>query len=229
MNELGKRLTSPDLWWSHPDQALDLLLKPTGLTYEAFCELGVLQGERRFRKYAETGFRTPSGKVELMLSKAQAWKLPALPGEGLTCEPAPEGYPLILTSAKPPDRLGSSYGWTEAAQRRCPHPLVELHPQTAAPLGIRSNDPVWIETPHGRIQHIACLTERVPPGVVYAAYGWWDPEPSDPLRDRPRVNFNHLTSAAAVGQAFGTPDLGGIPCRLAPADRPAAIGQRGTP
>ncbi|MGM0425452.1 MAG: molybdopterin-containing oxidoreductase family protein, partial [Thermodesulfobacteriota bacterium] len=71
VNQLGQRLADRQYW---PDSEQDLLqevLAPSGLSYAEFAAQGLLVGESGFRKYKDQGFPTPSGKVELSLSKAK--------------------------------------------------------------------------------------------------------------------------------------------------------------
>ena len=79
LNELGKRVSPPELWHDDYEQFLEDLVRPAGLTYGEFVAKGYLKGPDRFRSYEEKGFRTPTGKVELKLSTAEKFKLRALP------------------------------------------------------------------------------------------------------------------------------------------------------
>ncbi len=213
--ELGKRVSSPELWPEDYHGFLDDLLAPSGLSYEQFAARGHLRGEQRFYKYRQKGFRTPSGKVELMLSRAQDLGVKPLPE--LTGFPQKEDgdYPLLLTSRKNRLYLHSSYRWLDKLRNKSPQPLCELHPATAAALGIADGSPVVIETRHGRITQQARLSKGIHPKVVYAEYGWWFPEEEDdPLRGWQRANYNFLTTAQELGQEFGTPNLKAICCRV---------------
>ena len=215
INELGKRLTSPSDWFDDYHQMLDELLAPAGLDYSGFVERGYLRGEEKFRKYETKGFRTPTGKVELRLSQAEKLGLPAVPEYREPLEPEDKDFPLILTSCKDPYYLHSSYRWVEKLRQRRPKPMALVHPQTAGAAGILNGDDILIETRIGRIVQSANLTDTIPPGVVYAAYGWWFPElpETDPHRWQ-AANFNCLTTVEGIGKQFGTPNLKGINCRI---------------
>ncbi|RLB39404.1 MAG: hypothetical protein DRH20_03660 [Deltaproteobacteria bacterium] len=213
LNELGKALTPTDLWFDDYEALLDLVLEPSGLDFEAFARKGFLKGPDRFRKYETSGFKTPSGKVELFLEKAEAWGLSPLPG----CEWEAEGedarYPLVLTSAKSRYYLHSSYRWVEGLRTKEPDPIAQIHPETAAGLGIGDGDDVVIETESGSILQKARLNSRMHPRVVCASSGWWFPESGPPF-DWDRSNYNMLTCVDRTGKAFGTPRLRGIGCRI---------------
>jgi anaerobic selenocysteine-containing dehydrogenase len=215
INELGKRISPQEYWFEEDEGLLEEVLKPAGLTYAQFAEKGYLTGPDRFRKYLSGGFRTPTGKVELVLSQADKMGVPALPRfAGLPEEPDPD-YPLVLTSCKSRYYLHSSYRWVDRLRKHRPHPRTEIHPETAGQYGIREGDEVVIETRSGSITQVAHLTDRIHRGVISSAYGWWFSEgESGPGLDWISSNFNMLTSAARLGKEFGTPNLKGIGCRI---------------
>jgi anaerobic selenocysteine-containing dehydrogenase len=215
MNELGKRVSNPQYWHDDFETFLEDILGPAGLTYSEFAAKGYLKGPDRFKLHEEKGFRTPTGKVELRLSTAEKFKLKPLPEfTGLPEQDDPD-YPLILISAKSRYYLLSSYRWVEKLRRKRPHPIVEIHPETAAACGIADGESVIITTKYGEITQVARVTDIVHPRVVSAALGWWFPE-GDPARqfEWQKSNFNMLTSMGKLGQEFGTPNLKNLPCRI---------------
>jgi anaerobic selenocysteine-containing dehydrogenase len=214
LNEIGKRVSSPNDWFEDYEELLNEILRPGGLTWEQFAEKSHLQGADQFQKYLKNGFKTPSTKVELALSKAAELGVAGLPDFADLPADDPE-YPLVLTSCKSRFYLHSSYRWIQGLRKERPFPKVEIHPQTAAPLGIHEGDEVVIGTPRGSIVQIAHLTPDLHPRVVNAAYGWWFPEsgPQD-LYNWQKSNYNMLTSVEGLGKEFGTPDLKGLNCRI---------------
>jgi anaerobic selenocysteine-containing dehydrogenase len=215
MNELGKRISDPQLWHDDFEEFLEDVVRPAGLTYQEFVAKGYLKGPDRFRSYEEKGFRTPTGKVELKLSTAEKFKLKPLPEfTGLPEEDDPD-YPLILISAKSRYYLLSSYRWVKKLRKKRPHPTVEIHPDTAAVHGIRDGDQVVITTRYGEIVQKAKVTDIVHPRVVSASLGWWFPEGDVAEQyEWRRSNFNMLTSIGKLGKEFGTPNLKNLPCRI---------------
>jgi anaerobic selenocysteine-containing dehydrogenase len=111
MNELGKRVSPPELWHENHEEFLEDLLKPAGLTYAQFVEKGYLKGPSGTRSYEAKGFPTPTGKVELRLSTAEKFKLKPLPEFTGFPEPDDPEYPLLAISAKSRYYLLSSYRW----------------------------------------------------------------------------------------------------------------------
>ena len=215
LNELGKSLSPAEYWYDDWETLLEMIVAPAQLDYQQFTELGYLKGPDEFKKYEASGFSTPTGKVELVLSRAQKFGLPPLPRfEALAEEEDPE-FPLVLSGAKSRYYLHSSYRWLDKLRQKQPHPQVLIHPQTAAEHGIGDNDEVIIETRWGQILQVAHLTDTIDPRVIYAAHGWWFPEESvDSLYGWQRSNFNMLTSTVKLGQEFGTPNLKGINCAI---------------
>jgi len=191
------------------------VLRPSGLTYQEFVAGGYLKGPDRFRLYEEKGFRTPTGKVELRLSTAEKFNLKPLPEFTGLPEADDPHYPLILISAKSRYYLLSSYRWVKRLRQKRPHPLVEIHPETAAAYGIADGDEVIIATRYGEITQVARVTEIVHPRVVSADVGWWFPEGDAASQFEWRAsNFNMLTSIGKLGKEFGTPNIKNLPCRI---------------
>jgi formate dehydrogenase major subunit/formate dehydrogenase alpha subunit len=63
-------------------------------------------------------------------------------------------------------------------------PLVEVNPDDAAKLGLNGNKRVRVTSRRGRIEADAWVTDRVPPGTVYANFHF------------PEASANELTIAA---------------------------------
>jgi anaerobic selenocysteine-containing dehydrogenase len=215
MNELGKRVSDPQYWHDDFETFLEDVVRPSGITYGEFVEKGYLKGPDRFRLYEEKGFRTPTGKVELKLSTAEKFGLKPLPEFAGLPEAEDPDYPLILISAKSRYYLLSSYRWVERLRQKRPHPLIEIHPETAAVHGIEDGDRVTVATRYGHIEQLARVTEKIHPRVVSADLGWWFPEGDAASQFEWRTsNFNMLTSVGKIGKEFGTPNIKNLPCRI---------------
>lgn len=212
--DLGRRMTDPAQWPESGAGLLEELLEPSGLNFREFAEKGYLKGPAKYRKYIENGFKTPTGKVELILSRADDFGVPALPS--CDTEPQPDAdFPLWLSACKPSHFLNSSYRWVASLRKRSPVPEVRIHPDTAAAHGIEGGDSVSIATRSGAILQFARLDTDIRPDTVFCAHGWWFPEDGiASLYGWDRSNLNRLTSTAALGKAFGTPRMRGIRCRI---------------
>jgi len=55
-----------------------------------------------------------------------------------------------------------------------PHPLMSIHPATAKELGNQEGDEVMVETPRGKMDAKAYLTEGIHPKVVQLPSHWVD-------------------------------------------------------
>ena len=215
MNELGKRISPSEYWHEDFEEFLEDVLRPAGLSYSEFVARGYLKGPDHFKLHEGRGFRTPTGKVELKLSTSERFNLKPLPEFTALPETDDPEYPLILISAKSRYYLLSSYRWVGRLREKRPHPLVEIHPETAAAYGISDGDSVLIGTKYGEITQVAHVTDIVHPRVVSAALGWWFPEGevAEQFEWR-KSNFNMLTSVGKLGKEFGTPNLKNLPCKI---------------
>ena len=121
----------------------------------------------------------------------------------------------MLTSGKDRYYLHSSYRWVDELRRQRPLPIVALNSRTAREYGLAEGDQATVETRFGRMTQTVHVTEKVAPGIVYAASGWWFPEgnPAEQFGWE-QANYNLLTSTDTLGKEFGTPNLKGIGCRI---------------
>ncbi len=156
------------------------VLEPSGLTPEvlhAAPEGVVLPLHTRYRKYQDTGFATPSGRVEIYAEALQAIGQPPLPE--FRDAPPPQAFPLLLTCAKLPDRCHSQHQQAHRAGRDERLPLIMLHPDVAAERGIAEGEAVNVTSPYGTMCARAKLDANLDTGTVWAHYGWWQAVPGE--------------------------------------------------
>ena len=222
--ELAVRLGKGAYWpWPSLEAYYDAQLKPLGLThheyvYQRRCELK----PRRYRKYEENGFATPTGKVELystVLEKLGYDPLPCYtePDETMvSTKDLAREYPLTLING---GRIRAFFHseWRQIAsvRRLHPDPLVQIHPETAARLGINAGDWIWIETKRGRIRQRAELSNRVQSHVVHAEHGWWYPELTESAPAEQRVWASNVNVLLNDDPEVCSPVTGGWPLRTA--------------
>ena len=127
-----------------------------------------------------------------------------------------EEYPFILiTGARSPYFFNSEYRQISSLRKRHRDPIVEIHPDSARKLGIVDGDWVWIESPRGRIQQKARLTDGIDPRVVHVEHAWWFPEDPAPEYGVWKSNANVLTSGAPpYDPAMGTYQLRALLCNI---------------
>ncbi len=222
--ELGKRL-NPEAWpWSNVIEMFDDMLRNSGLSFAKLREEGHHYDAFHYNKHEQgllrpdkqPGFDTPTGKVELYSTIYEKCGLDPLP----YFEEPPESpvstpdiareYPLVLTTgSRTRYRFHSEHRQVRSLRRMDPDPIIEIHPDTAAGLGIEDGDPVYIENTHGRCRQKARLTDNIHPRVVNAQHGWWFPEkpgPEPSLFGAWESNINLLLPGGLTGRAgFGYP------------------------
>ncbi len=222
INLLAARMGYGKYFWPNEAAALNAVLAPAELTFEGLKIKGLQDVEQHYRKYETLGFATPSGKVELFSEALQQMGLDPLPvyrEPMLTPFGSPElaaEYPLVLTNSKNPYFYHASHRNISGLRKRSPRPLVELHPDTAVKLNLKEGDPVYIETPAGKVRQTLRLNAHLDPRVVIAAFGWWFPEkgPAE-LYGWQEANLNLLTdSGPPHDPAIGSANLRGIMCKV---------------
>ncbi len=225
INDLGHRLGLGEHFWSSEREALDLLVAPSGLTFEEFGAAGPLTGTRDYGAFLDSGFPTDSGKVELYSQRLADWGYDPLPvyhepPESPLSDPeAAEEFPLVLTNSKIPGYVHSGGRQIPSLRRIHPDPLVTLNRDTAQAAGIAAGDWVDISTRRGTIRQRAVLSADVDPRVVIAEHGWYFPEEPGDLAGWDRANLNILTrNDPPYGRELGTATLRGMVCRIAKAD-----------
>jgi anaerobic selenocysteine-containing dehydrogenase len=173
--------------WPDRYAYLDWLLEETGMGFEEFKEKDILMDEMRYKKYESEGFHTPSGKFEFYSSVMEHEGRPPLP---IYIEPplspvsTPEliaEYPFILMAGtKKLEFFHSEMHQIKSLRKRHPDPVVEIHPEAAARLGISEGDWVHLESPYGCVRLRARLFDGIASDVVNAEHAWWYPEAPPP-------------------------------------------------
>jgi len=222
LNELGKRLGLAQYFWNDMGECLDEILKPAGMTYDDFKNIGILKGKWEYKSYEKKGFNTPSEKVEIYSQQLKEWGYDPLPDyQELPESPysTPEllkEYPLIFTSAKDPFYFHSSNRNIPSLRKLSPDPIVLIHTETASHLGISEGDWVSIETKRGTIRQKAKLTSEIDSRVIVLSFGWWFPEKKDlELSGWKESNLNILTdSRPPYDLAIGSTPLRAVLCRV---------------
>ncbi len=183
--ELAIRLGKGEILpWKTREEYFDAVCEPTGYTFnECVHKLRYAPKNLGFKKYEKVGFATPTGKVELystILEKLGYDPLPKFeePPETPISDPElAKEYPLqLITGGRMREYYHSEQRQIDSIRKRRPYPTMQIHPDTAARLGISNGDWVWIETLRGRIRQKAQLFDGLDPGLVHAEHGWWYPE-----------------------------------------------------
>lgn len=172
-------------------QWIDDELEPVGLSFQKLAENPekvVWKAftpdeicEKSLEKYLQLPF-LPQNKIALysdFLGQIGGDPLPHYVEPGETPFSQPElakEYPLVANSSlKPGLFVHSQYRTLPWLKELMPEGFVEIHPETAAKLGIEDGDMVTVKSPRASIDTRARVVASVDPRVVMLTHGWWDP------------------------------------------------------
>lgn len=213
ISDLAGRLGLGDLFWKEPRDLYDYLLEPTGLSFAQALEKRRLSAPLVFGASRKSGFKTPSGKVELYSSILEANGVDPLPS-GTPKEKAMAGDPLRDPSADPyPFEFSTGarsifFRHTENRRNpwlisREPKPLVYLNDRTAERLGVAEGEVVEVFTPTGSARLHARLDPSVDEDFVQAVPGW-----------EGEGNINAALGWENCAQGIGTVPMRGLKCGI---------------
>ncbi len=187
--ELAARLGLDDpLLKAGYEASLDWILQPSGMSV---AELKKYPGgmfvpnpmKPAERKYLNSGFKTPSGKMEFKSRVLEKYEeragfeaLPVYTPSKHSQESTPElaqEYPFVLnTGSRLPMFVHSrTYRLSWIRSLRPNHPAADMNPADAKRLGIDQDDSIRLSTPKDAIVVKANLTQMVRPGVIHMYHG----------------------------------------------------------
>ena len=212
--------------WDTLEALLDHRLSRSGRTFADFEQSGYMELQTpEFRKYRETGFATPSGKVELSSSILGDLGFDPLPyyreGPALS-----EAYPYAVFSGVREDPFFQT-GQRNIAElrQRCPVPSIFIHPTDAEKEGLTDGDWVKIQTAYGEVTAKLAVQGSMKQGHLRVPHGWWYPE----LRGKVALAGAFLSSDAVLcsdddeflDHEQGIPHFKGYPGRIVKTQKPA--------
>jgi anaerobic selenocysteine-containing dehydrogenase len=187
------------------------MVKPSGVDFQRLKDEQIVYatGPVQYRKYADEGFDTASGKVELYSTLFGSKGQDPIPffhnpaGEPLTPEtPSSSVYPLTASSFRPGQFVHTKLKNIPELSNSYPEPLIHMHPHDAAERGIEEGDMVAVASPQGNAAFRAMLTRDTQPGLVWIDFGWGNATDG-------KANINLLTN-----DRYFDPVSGGTPNRL---------------
>ena len=144
-------------------------------------------------RFANGGFDTPSGKVELFSARAQALGVDPLPDyiapQEDTRSEAASRYPLAMISPPARNFLNSSFVNVQSLRAAEGEPWLDIHPDDAAQRAIVAGNYVRVFNDRGSVELRARVTDRARRGVVVGLSVWWKKLARD------GKNANELTSS----------------------------------
>ena len=199
---IGAAVCDPETFFhGDPVKACDAILNKWGVSYEkqqkVLPNLQVVEffppqemgkHEKGILRYdGKKGFRTPSGKIELVSSVQAKHGLNGLPVYVAPPKPTKE-YPFKLINGT--RRPYITHSKTRSDQPYLlelePESTINMNPKDAAALGIKEGDRVWMVSPYykNKVRARARVTILCPPGLIDAQYGWRGDQETQPLIPR---------------------------------------------
>jgi anaerobic selenocysteine-containing dehydrogenase len=214
--------------WKDEEELLDYRIQKTGMKWTDFAQ-SVPFYPAPPQNYQETGFATPSGKVELasgVLKDLGYDPLPyyAEPDQSPISTPElAKEFPLTLfVGLMEEEYFHSNLRQVDALRKRNPFPITMINPETGGKLGIAEGDWVFVETTHGKVKMKAGLREEMPPDLVRIPHGWWFPE-QDQGEPGLSAGWEHSDGVVLSDEDYnldpeqGLPDMrGGVLCKVYP-------------
>ncbi|MFH1489864.1 MAG: molybdopterin-dependent oxidoreductase, partial [Pseudomonadota bacterium] len=213
--ELAHRLVPEDpLFKKGHEGCVDWIIEPSGLKLEVLKRhpAGMpLKGlpALKFRKYKESGFPTPSGKMEFVSTLLAKHGLDGLPKYNepkhspVSTPDLARDFPLVLTTgARLPMFIHSRtfrMPWTKGLR---PDPVVDINPADAEKRGLSQGEWVTLSTPRSSARVRANVTVVVPPGVANIYHGY------------PDVEVNQLIEPDYLDPISGFPGFKSLLCEV---------------
>ena len=195
---LGRRLGYGEFFPFDTDQqAIDAVLSQAGWTDQEPAT-PTIHG-----RVLETGFTTPSGRIELYSRSLGERGADPLPTAAIEW-PEDEAYPYyLITGAKVPQFYHSQHRNVPALRKAYPEPLAEMSRTLAEELGFRDGQQATIETHVGAADFKVKVSEAIHPLTVSIPHGWAG-----------RQNANWLVDDMACDPLAGTPPYRDMRCRV---------------
>jgi anaerobic selenocysteine-containing dehydrogenase len=183
---LAKRLGFGDLFWDGSfEKCADYILEPLKITLNELKQhpegIKLEMQPRPEKHYEKTGFKTPSGKVEIASATLAEHGLDPLPvykepPESPSSQPElAKKFPLVMTSgARVMAYTHSQFRNIPKLRKLMPDPLVDINPADAAQRDIKTGDTVTVSSPRGSIKMKANVTDTILRGVVSLPHQWPD-------------------------------------------------------
>ncbi len=217
IRELGRRI-APDWWpWKTDEELFDWQLELNGFTWQELREeQTIMYAPEVYKNYEKRGgFHTPSGRVELYSNVGAMHGAEPLPLYVSPPSLTPE-YPLIaVTGRRYSHFFHSQYRNISWLRELSPFPKVTINPRTAEQRDIEEGDLVWIESPTGRVQMFAQISNGIHPSVISAPHGWWAgcKELDLPAFPNHIANIQAIMDRTQYNPEFGTPCLRSKPVK----------------
>lgn len=228
--ELAQRLGfGENFWHGDVEAAYEYEIAPSGVTLDQLkrspggvslpAEPAYEKHARETEKNAARGFATPSKRVELYSHTFAGNGIPTMPEyvepavSPLSRPDLAAEFPLVLTNAKITNYVHSQQRALPSLRKTAPEPGAEIHPETARRYGIKNNQWMLVESPHGKIRVQARVTANIVPGVVCCQHGWWQECKEMNLPGYDPYTSRGANPATLIGTDLADPVSGSLPHR----------------
>jgi anaerobic selenocysteine-containing dehydrogenase len=127
--------------------------------------------------YKDMKFDTPSGKIELFSSQIKSrWNTSPFPSYIPLKDQPDKDFPLFFISPNTSSRIHSQFGNLEVIKDNSEAPSAGISENDAIERGVFTGDRIELFNRNGRIETIARIDGRVPPGMVVLYNGIWTEE-----------------------------------------------------
>ena len=152
--ELAKRMGIQVLWQS-VEEFNDWQLEEVGVKFKEIQKRPhqMISFPIKYKKYEDTGFQTPSGKIEIyssLLEKMGYDPLPPFvepPQSPVTTPDLFQAFPLIMVTHRNIIYMHSEFRQLPSFRKVEPVPFIEINPETAGKEGIQDGEVMWVERP----------------------------------------------------------------------------------
>lgn len=208
--------------WGSDEALLDYRVSRLGMTFAEFSSKhAYFMRKPQYRKYEETGFATPTGKVELYSTVLDNLGFDPLP-YWRDAPPADPAWPLTMFMGVREDPyFQTGHRHIAALRARVPFPKMFITAEDAASIGLQDEEWADVVTPQGQVRMKAEIRDDMPKGVIRVPHGWWLPEVAegDGTLSGALIHADALVCPdddANLDVEQGIPHLKGLPCRVVP-------------
>lgn len=191
--------------WSDNREALRYRLDGSGVCLEQLEESPSATAAYTPQVRPEGRWNTPDGKVHYRCKALEHTGNPGLPvpeSFGVPFSPDADFPFWLSTGDRETTYQHGQFRTISVYRRRCSEPYVDVHPDAALEIGIRTGDRVLVSTTYGRVVLTARISTELRKDCLRMTHGW------------EQANANELSGTEYFDPISGFPWLKALPARL---------------